>query len=75
METTAFDLLIVPTLWVTLGGIIVGAVLLSLIQSVENALKHLGGARDDREPFPTTARDLLPRPARHVTRRAMRLHG
>jgi hypothetical protein len=75
METTAFDLLVVPTLWVTFGGIVVGAVLLFLMQGIENVLGHLGGPWREREKLPTTTRDLLSRPTRPVTRGAMRLHG
>jgi hypothetical protein len=75
VETTAFDLLIVPTISITFGGIVVGAVVLFVMQGVENVLRYLGSAWQEREKFPQTAPDLAPRPARPVTRRVMRLHG
>jgi hypothetical protein len=75
MEATAFDLLIVPTLWVTFGGIVVGAVLLALMQWIENMLMHLAGAWREQEKFPPTGGDLLLRPARPVTHRKLTLHG
>jgi hypothetical protein len=74
METTAFDILIVPTIWVTFGGIVVGSVLHLLMQGVENAIRHLSSARDERESFLSTARDFLARRARPAGRGAMRLH-
>jgi hypothetical protein len=38
METSAFDLLILPTLWVTFGGIVAGAGLLFMMQTIEKVI-------------------------------------
>ena len=38
METSAFQLLIVPTFWVTFGGVVAGSALLFLMRTAENAV-------------------------------------
>jgi hypothetical protein len=75
MDTTAFDLLVVPTLWVTLAGIVAGAALLFLIRTIENVIMHFSSESHSSEEFPGTSVDPLPRPARPVTRGAVRFHG
>ena len=75
METTAFDLLIVPTLCVTFGGIVAGAALLFLMRTIETVLRHLSSASRSWLEFPPTVDDPPPRSAHRVARRAIKLHG
>jgi hypothetical protein len=65
----------VPTLCVTFGGIVLGAALLFLMQTIETVLRHLRSASRNWEEFPPTVLDPVPRPDRAVARRAIRLHG
>jgi hypothetical protein len=75
METSAFELLVVPTLWVTFGSIVAGAALLSLIQTAEVVLQICGGSkRCSFEGSPAGPPTRLGR-ARPVKRGAVRFHG
>ena len=57
METTAFDLLIVPTLLVTFGGIVAGAALLFLMRAIRALLDRIRASqcrlslRESTSPF------------------------
>jgi hypothetical protein len=60
MDSSAFDLLFLPILWGTLGGIGAGTVLLYAMQAVEAMLKKCSRAPRSIEPATRTdhAREL-----------------
>ena len=60
MDSSAFDLLFLPILWGTLGGIGAGTVLLYAMQAVEAMLKKCSRAPQPIEPATRTdhAREL-----------------
>jgi hypothetical protein len=75
METSAFNIVVVPVLWVTLGGIVLGSVVLFLMRAVEMLLRQLGSASRSWDELRPVAHGPRPRHVRPVARRAMRLHG
>jgi hypothetical protein len=75
MDTSAFDILIMPTLWVTFGGVVAGSALLFLMRTVENAVGHLSRASRSWREIGPIAGDPLPRTTRRFARCATRLHG
>jgi hypothetical protein len=75
METSALNLVFVPILWGTFGGIVLGSVLLFLMRSLEKLLMYLGSASRSWEELSPVAHDPRPRHARPATGPAVRLHG
>jgi hypothetical protein len=74
MESSAFDLLVVPVLWGTLGSIGAGATLLVVMQTIEALLKKWVSAAATWEPATRSGRD--PQFHRPVARgSAIRVHG
>jgi hypothetical protein len=76
MDSSAFDLLVVPILWGTLGSISAGAVLLLAMQTVEALLKHRVSTPASWEAEARSSRAPLPRTYRPAARGgAIRVHG
>jgi hypothetical protein len=75
METSAFDLLLVPILWGTFWGIVVGSALQLLMRALECVLEHAGRALRSWKEHSTIAREPRPRLRRLPIRRPVRLHG
>jgi hypothetical protein len=75
METSAFELFVVPTLWVTLGGLVVGTALLFLMRMVEGVLRSLAGAKPTWVERPAAGGAALHGRARAVPWTVVRIHG
>ena len=74
MESSAFDLLVVPVLWGTLGSIGAGAALLVVMQTIEALLKTWTSATETWEPATRSGR--APQFYRPVARAStIRVHG
>jgi hypothetical protein len=70
METSAFHLLIVPTFWVTVGGVVAGSALLFLMRSAENAVRRFSRARRSWKENRPIACDTRSRTTRRLARAA-----
>jgi hypothetical protein len=75
MESSAFDLLLMPILWATFWGIVVGSALLLLMRALERLLEHVGRALSSWKDHSWVAREPRPRRGRLPIRRPVRLHG
>jgi hypothetical protein len=75
MEMSAFDLLLVPILWGTFWGIVVGSALQLLMRALESVFEHAGRALRSWKDRPSIVREPRPRLRRLPIRRPVRLHG
>jgi hypothetical protein len=74
MDSSAFDLLVVPVLWGTLGSIGAGAALLVVMQTIEALLKKWVSAPGTREQGTRSGHDpQFHRPAARGS--AIGVHG
>jgi hypothetical protein len=60
MGSSAFDLVLVPVLWGTVGGIGAGTVLLYAMQGVEAVIKKCSSAARSMESATQNSREPLP---------------
>jgi hypothetical protein len=60
MGSSAFELVLVPVLWGTVGGIGAGTVLLYAMQGVEAIIKKCSRAARSMEPATQSSREPLP---------------
>ena len=68
MGMSAFEILIVPVLWGTLGGFVAGAAILVLMNAAEALVGLPGRASRSRKTVPRPARDSPRRAHRAVAR-------
>jgi hypothetical protein len=68
MGSSAFEILIVPVLWATFGGILAGAAILVLMNAVTSLVVRLGQRLQSRAEH-QAARSSRPRAHRPVARR------
>jgi hypothetical protein len=76
MDSSAFDVLVVPILWGTVASIGAGAILLFVLRTVEAVLKQRFSIPESLQPTTRSGNSPLPWGYRRAARRsAIRAHG